>query len=138
MDEKPILVLVVEDFGPFREFVRSSLQTALPLAEIFEACDGLRGVSMVQQLRPDLIVLDIGLPELNGLEAARRIREIAPQSKILFLTQEKSPEVVREAFRIGACCYVVKTDAAGELDKAVLAAMRGTRYLSRSASHLED
>jgi DNA-binding NarL/FixJ family response regulator len=94
-----------------------------------EASDGLEAVQKAKALKPDLVLLDIGLPKLNGIEAARRIRSRAPRSKILFLSQESTPDVVREALKVGAG-FVVKTDAARELLSAVNAAIVGRQFLS--------
>ena len=81
-------------------------------------------------MKPDLILLDIGLPKLNGLEAARRIRQLSPESKILFLSQESSADVVQEALRLGALGYVVKGHAQSDLLPAVEAVLRGERFIS--------
>ena len=98
---------------------------------IGEASDGLEAVQKSQQLQPDLILLDIGLPGLNGVEAARQICEIAPNSKILFLSENLCPEVVREAFQIGARGYVVKSDAACDLVAAVDAVIGDRQFVNR-------
>jgi DNA-binding NarL/FixJ family response regulator len=92
--------------------------------------DGLDAVRKAWELRPDLILLDIGLPSLNGIEAARQIRTLAPESKIIFLTQESSAEVVQEALRLGACGYVKKLKAAKELLAAVDAVISGNQFVS--------
>ena len=92
-----VRVLVVEDFEPFRRFIASTLQERPELQVICEVSDGLEAVQKAQELQPDLIVLDIGLPALNGIEAARRIRQLSPESKILFLSQESSVDAVQEA-----------------------------------------
>ena len=107
----PIRVMVVEDFQPFRRFVCSKLEQKPELRVICEVSDGLEAVQKAEELKPDLILLDIGLPTLNGIEAARRIRELAPESKIIFSTQETSPDIVQEAMRLGAWGYVFKTHA---------------------------
>jgi DNA-binding NarL/FixJ family response regulator len=90
-------VLIVEDYEGFRRFIRSTVQERVDFQFIGEASDGLEAVQKAVELQPDLILFDIGLPKLNGLEAARRIRKISPNSKILFLTQESSSDVVQEA-----------------------------------------
>jgi DNA-binding NarL/FixJ family response regulator len=92
-----VRVLLVEDFEPFRRFIRSQLQSRLDLKVIAEASGGLEAVHVAEQLQPDLILLDIGLPTLNGIEAARRIRKLCSESKIVFLSQESSPDVIEEA-----------------------------------------
>jgi hypothetical protein len=91
----------------------------------------LEAVERAEELQPDLILLDIGLPRLNGIEAGRRIRKVAPNSKILFVSQELSADVVQEALDLGAQGYLLKDDAAGELLPAVDAVLQGRQYLSR-------
>jgi len=124
-------VLLVEDYEPFRRFVRSLLQEKLELQIIHEASDGLEAVQKVGELKPDLILLDIGLPTLNGLKAARQIRNLSPKSRIIFVTQEPSADVAQEAFKLGALGYVVKTRAASELLAAVDAVCQGRLFVSR-------
>ena len=102
-------VLLVEDFEPFRQFIRTTLQES-ELQIIAEVSDGLEAVQKAEELQPDLILLDIGLPTLNGIEAARRIRTLAPRSKILFVSQESSADVIEEALKFGVG-YVIKTHA---------------------------
>jgi len=103
---------------------------------MLEVSDGVEAIELAQALQPDLVLLDIGLPKLNGIEAGRRIREVAPQSRILFVSQESSVDVVQAAFSVGALGYVVKTDAGRELPTAVKAVLRGRRFVgSRFAGH---
>jgi len=97
-----VRILVVEDFAPFLQFISTALATRQDLQVICEVSDGLEAVRKAQELRPDLILLDIGLPSLNGIEAARQIRKLVPESKIIFLTQESSDDVIEEALRLGA------------------------------------
>jgi DNA-binding NarL/FixJ family response regulator len=131
---KSVRVLVVEDYEPFRRFVTSILQKQPELQIIGEALDGLETVQKAEELHPDLILLDIGLPSLNGIEAARRIRKLSPESKILFVSQESSADVVQEALGLGARGYVVKTDAGSELLEGVNAVLRGERFVGRRFS----
>jgi len=95
-----IRLLVVEDFAPFRKFIRSTLGERADLQVICEVADGLEAVRKAVELKPDLILLDIGLPTLNGIEAARQIRKLAPESRIIFLTQESSADVMQEALSL--------------------------------------
>jgi DNA-binding NarL/FixJ family response regulator len=125
-----IRVLVVEDFAPFRQFTRSTLGERADLQVICEVADGLEAVQKAEELKPDLILLDIGLPTLNGIEAARQIRKLAPESKIIFLTRESSADVVQEAFGLGAWGYVVKTRAGSNLLAAVEAVLMEKQFVS--------
>jgi len=110
-----VRVLIVEDFPAFRRFIRSTLGERLDLRVIAEVSDGLEGVRKAAEVKPDLILLDIGLPTIDGIEAARQIRKLSPKSKIVFLSQESSTDVVEEALSTGACGYVVKAKAASQL-----------------------
>ena len=104
--------------------------------DINEVSDGLEAVQAAQRLQPDLILLDIGLPTLNGLDAARRIHTLSPSSKIVFVTQESSTDIVQEALNIGASGYIGKVDAGRELVAAVTAVLQGERFIgSRFAGH---
>jgi YesN/AraC family two-component response regulator len=92
----------------------------------------LEAVRKAMDLQPDLILLDIGLPKLSGIEAARRIRELSSRSKVIFLSENRSWDIAQEALRTGAGGYVVKTDAARELLPAVEAVLNGKRFVSAS------
>jgi DNA-binding NarL/FixJ family response regulator len=127
-------VLVVDDYEPFRRFVCATLRKRPEFQVVGEASDGLEAVHKSKELQPDLIVLDIGLPTLNGIEAARRIRKLASESKILFLSQESSADVAHEALSAGASGYLVKTQAGSELLPAVDAVLQGREFLSRGLS----
>jgi len=132
MMPKSIRVLVVDDYEPWRRFVCSTLDKRPDLQTICEVSDGLEAVQKAQELQPDLILLDIGLPTLNGIEAARQIRQLSPNSKILFLSENRSLDVVEEAIRTGACGYVLKSDAASDLSPALEAVLQGQRFLNAS------
>lgn len=137
METATVRVLVVEDYEPFRRFVCSTLRKRPELQIVGEVSDGLEAVQKAEELQPDLITLDIGLPTLNGIEAARRIRKVAPQSKIIFVSQESSADVVQEALRSGALGYVLKPHAGSELLAAVGAVCEGGRFSSAGfADHL--
>jgi DNA-binding NarL/FixJ family response regulator len=123
-------VLIVEDYEAFRRFICLALQQREAFEVIEEVSDGLEAVQKAQELEPDLILLDIGLPKLNGLEAGRRIRKVSPNSKILFLSQESSPDVVREALSLGAQGYILKARAQSDLLPAIDAVLGGKRFVS--------
>ena len=129
MELSSFRILVVDDFAPFRQFVCSTLAKRTELQIVGEAADGLEAVQKAVALKPDLIILDIGLPSLNGLQAARKILELISASKIIFLSQESSAEVMQEAFDLGACGYVVKIRAVNELLPAIDAVISGKRFL---------
>jgi DNA-binding NarL/FixJ family response regulator len=124
-----VRVLVVEDYAQFRRFVCSTLEKRPDLHVVGEVSDGLEAVHKAEELQPDLIVLDIGLPSLNGIEVARRIPKLSPESKILFVSQESSVDLVQEALCTGARGYIVKTDAGSELLAAVEAICQGRRFV---------
>jgi DNA-binding NarL/FixJ family response regulator len=127
---------VVEDSEPFRRFICSTLRERPELQIVGEVSDGLEAVQKAEELQPDLILVDIGLPRLNGIEAAQRILRWSPQSKILFVSQESSADVVQRALSLGACGYVVKMDAGRELLAAVDAVLRGEQFIGgRFAGH---
>jgi len=121
---------VVDDFEPFRRFVCSLLSKAAGWRVIGEVSDGLEAVQKAKELQPELILLDIGLPNLSGLEAANRIHRVAPSSKIVFVTQENSFDVVRAALSNGAMGYVLKSDAGSELLEALETVLRGGQFIS--------
>ena len=125
-----VRVLVAEDFLPFREFIRSTLAKSPELEIVAEVSDGLEGVQKAEELKPDLILLDIGLPTLNGIEAARRIRKLSPDSKIIFLSQESAADVIETALGLGALGYILKTRAAHDLMPAVEAVIADKQFVS--------
>ena len=124
-----IRVLVVEDFLPFRRFICTTLAKREGLQVICEVSDGLEAVEKAELLKPDLILLDIGLPHLNGLDAALQIRTLSAKSKIIFLTQEYAADVIQRAFNSGAKGYVLKTKAGVDLLAAVEAVLKGRQFL---------
>jgi len=123
-------VLVVDDFKPWRQQICSILQTRPEFRVVAEVGDGLEAVRKSKELKPDLILLDIGLPNLNGLEAAKRIRQVAPAAKIIFLTTNNDRDVARAALNAGAQAYVLKAEAGSELLAAVAAVLGGNEFLS--------
>src|SRR5712664_4326980 len=125
-----VRILVVEDHEQFRRFVCSTLKKKAQLNVVCEVSDGLEAVHKAKELQPDLILLDIGLPSLNGIEAARRICELVPGSKIVFLSQESSPDIVRAALSLGVLGYVAKPKAGSDLLVAVETVVQGKQFVS--------
>lgn len=130
MKEPKVRVLVVDDYAPWCQFVTSTLRKYPEFIIVGEASDGVAAVSKAQELQPDLVLLDIGLPKLNGIEAARQIRELASNSKILFITENHSRAIAEEALRTGANGYFVKSDAGRELLPAIRAILQGKQFVS--------
>lgn len=125
-----VRILLVDDFEPWRNLVASLLRKNPDWQIICEVSDGLAAVQKAEELQPDLILLDIGLPKLNGIEAVASIRKVAPESKILFLSENRSPEVAAAALSEGGHGYVVKSDGANDLLLAVEAVLQGKRFVS--------
>lgn len=125
-------ILVVDDFGLWCRYVISCVQTKPGWAVVGVARDGSKAVHKAQELRPDVILMDIGLPGLDGIAAARLIRKLSPGARIVFVSIEANPQLAREAIWAGGLGYVVKTDAPGNLLAAIDAAVQGKRYVSNS------
>jgi DNA-binding NarL/FixJ family response regulator len=133
--QRPIIrILVVDDFETWRRYVCSLLQKLKQYNVIGEVADGLEAVRKAEELQPDVILLDINLPTLNGIEAARRIRECAPNAKILFVSEDSSEDIAEEALRTGAQGYIVKEDARRELLIAVTTILQGEMFVGRRFS----
>jgi len=126
----PVRILVADDFEPWRRSIVSMIEEDPGLEVIHESSDGVEAVQACLELQPDLVVLDVALPRLNGLEVARVIREASPDTKILFVSAMPDRDLVREALRVGAAGYITKADAARDLLNAVRAAMADREFLS--------
>jgi len=132
LDTASVRVIVVEDHEKWRHFFSTALQKQPELQVIGEVSDGLEAVQKAEELQPDLILLDIDLPTLNGIEAARQIRKVSPASRILFVSENRSADIAEEALSTGASGYVVKSDTGSELLPAVKAVLEGKRFISAS------
>jgi DNA-binding NarL/FixJ family response regulator len=132
-----IRILIVDDFKDWRRQVLLLFQVRPEWQVIAEASDGPEAIRKAEELKPDLIVLDIGLPKLNGIEAARRIRRFSPSSKIVFLSQNNDLNVVRAALGAGAQGYVLKTDVRSDFLLAIEAVLRGKQFVSSSLKGYE-
>jgi DNA-binding NarL/FixJ family response regulator len=130
MESTKIRIIVVEDHAPFRRFILSLLEKRPNFLVMCEVSDGLEAVEKAEELQADVILLDIGLSTLNGIEVARRISKLVPQSKIIFVSQESNAEIVNEAMSTGACGYVVKSQAARDLLAAIEAVCEGGNFVS--------
>jgi DNA-binding NarL/FixJ family response regulator len=126
----PFRILVVDDYEPWRQNISSMLEACPEFQVVGEASDGLEAVQRAEELKPDLILLDIGLPNLNGIEAESRLRQTVPSAKILFLTQENDTDLARKVLSDGAQGYVLKADAGGELLSAIKTVVRGEKFAS--------
>jgi len=127
-----IRILIADDFKDWRRQVRLLLQVRPEWHAIAEAADGSEVIQKAEELKPDLILLDIGLPKLNGVEVARRIRQLSPSCKIIILSQNNESDIVQAALSAGALGYVHKTEAQSELLSAIDAVLRGKRFVSSS------
>jgi DNA-binding NarL/FixJ family response regulator len=125
----PVRIVVVDDFEPWRRAIVSILEKDPEIEVIYQAVDGLEAVKTCQELKPDLIVLDVGLPKLNGIEAAKQIRIVSPDSRILFLSLHRSPDIFGEAIKLGAAGYLLKENTLLHLLPAIKAAMAGEEFL---------
>ena len=110
-----VRILIVDDHEQFRRYVLSMLEKDANMQVVGEVAEGLQAVKQAEALQPDVILLDVGLPGINGIEAGRQIGEIANKARIIFLSQECSPEVVQEALDLGAWGYIRKMRAGTEL-----------------------
>jgi DNA-binding NarL/FixJ family response regulator len=125
-----IRILVVDDFADWRHCILEKLRENRNFQVIGVASDGLEAVLKAEELQPDLILLDIGLPEQNGIEAARTIRKVVPESKILFLTEELDVAVAQAALSAGGHGYVIKSDTDDELIVAIETVLLGKKFVS--------
>lgn len=133
-----VRLLVVDDFRLWRDCVKAYLEGHPDLRVAGFASDGLEALQKVEELKPDVVLLDIRLPKLGGIETARQIQKLNPNCKIIFLSGHLHPEIVRPALEAGACGYVHKEDASDELLASLESVLVGKRYLSHSVMDLED
>jgi len=125
-----VRIVIAEDFAAFRRAICSILEKGEDLEVVCEVGDGRDAVQKSEELKPELILLDIGLPTLNGLRAAREIRRVAPETKIIFVSQESSPDVVQEALALGANGYIAKARIGSDLLIAIDEVLQGRRFVS--------
>ena len=130
-----VRVLLVDDFAPWIKRLHLLFKKEPGFQIVGEAADGQQAVTQVAELNPDVVILDVALPKFNGIEVTRQLRSELPNLKILFVTGNQFPQVVREAFHAGANGYIIKSDAASELIIAVRTVLQGQRYVSKSQSY---
>ena len=128
----PIRVLLVDDHEIARKSIRSVLSTGANLVVIGETVDGEEAVKKAEELHPAIILLDITLPGISGIQAARKIRVVSPTSRIIFLSQHDSIQTAKDALSVGAYGYVVKSDAGRDLLRAIEAVDEGRTFVSRT------
>lgn len=130
-----IRVLLADDHDILRDGLRMLLEMASDIQVVGEARTGREAVAEVERLHPDVVLMDISMPELDGVEAARRIRQQAPEVRVLFLTMHEADEYFFRALQAGAAGYVIKRTASADLLAAVRAVARGESFLSPSVAH---
>ena len=128
-------ILVVDDFVPWQHLVLRLLESETDLQIISTAVDGTEAVQKAEELQPDLILMDLGLPGMNGIEATSQIGTVSPGSKVLFLTHHGEPDIIQAAFDAGASGYVLKSDFNADLIPAVRAVLFGQKFVSRSLTN---
>jgi DNA-binding NarL/FixJ family response regulator len=126
-----VRILVVDDHAAVRRAICSLLSSDPAMDVVCQTTDGEQAVLKAEELQPDLVLLDIGLPGISGIEAARRIRMVSPGSKIIFLSQHDSLQMVEDAVRVGGNGYVTKIDAGSDLLKAIRAVREGKQFVSQ-------
>ena len=128
---KPLTILVVDDHESVRKKICERLTSHTGFEVICEAVNGLEGVRNAEELQPDVVDLDISIPVFGGIEAAARIRRVAPKARIVFLSQHTLPAIAEAALAVGGHAYVVKSAAAADLIPAIQAAIQGKRFVSQ-------
>jgi two-component system response regulator NreC len=129
-----IKIVIADDHRTVRQGVRSLLEDEPDFAVIGEADDGLEAVSVVERLQPDVLLLDIVMPGMNGFEVARVVKKRFPETRIVILTIHSNEAYVLEALQAGASGYVIKQSSSEELVRAIREAAAGRRYLGRPLS----
>jgi DNA-binding NarL/FixJ family response regulator len=133
---RKLRILVADDHELVRRGILGILRAQTGWKVAGEAANGRQAVEKAKKLRPDVIILDIGMPNFDGLEATRQIREVAPKTEILILTMHESKQMVRRVLEAGARGYVLKSDLATHLVKAVNVVSKGKFYLTPKVSEI--
>ena len=127
-----VRVLLVDDFDNFRKFTVLSLEDSPDIAVVGEAATGAEAVAAAELLKPDLVLLDISLPDMNGFEVSERIHQVSPDSRIIFVSANNSRMIAQAAVSDGAMGFVSKNNAVDELIPAIRAVMQGKQFLSQN------
>jgi len=135
-ESKKIRILVADDHEIVRHGVRNLLESEPDLEVIAEATDGRDAVVLCAKKNPDIAILDLGMPGLNGMEATRQIRKQSPTTKILIFTMHETERLVQEVFQAGAQAYVLKSDAGKHLIHAIRAIHQGERFFSSKVTEV--
>ena len=133
-----IRILVVDDWPEWQRFLQRKLESERNFQIVGLASNGLEGVGQAAELQPDVVLMDLNMPVLNGLDATRRIRELSPRSRVLVLSENRCREVVRAAFEAGASGYVVKADSGSDLLAGIRALLENRQFLSSSLRDRQD
>jgi DNA-binding NarL/FixJ family response regulator len=132
-------ILILDDHGVVRRGLRAMLETRADWTVVGEAADGRTGIDMARDLQPDVVIIDIAMPKMNGLDATRHLRQVSPKSAVLIFTMVDSEELIREVLSAGARGYLLKSDADRLIVAAVEALAAGKPFLNPSASvHVLD
>jgi DNA-binding NarL/FixJ family response regulator len=134
----PRTILIVDDFAPWRRAVQRMFESETDLKIIGAAPDGLEAVEKAAEMHPDIILMDISLPGLNGFEATRQIRKACPAARILFVSEKRSSDFIKVAFQVGGLGYVLKSDCPEDLLPGIRAILRGEQFMSRSLMDCRD
>jgi len=131
-----VRILIADDHELIRRGLIAALSDRPEWTVVAEAANGRQAVELARELSPNIAILDLSMPELNGLDAARQIRELLPETRILIVTAHESEQLVREVLEAGATGYVLKSDAGGVLARAVDALLAGRSFFTSSVGRL--
>ena len=134
MSDKTITVFLADDHTIVRQGLAKLLEGEPDLRVIGEAENGREAVVKVEKLKPDIVLMDIAMPMLNGIEATRQIRKICPQTKVIILSMHSHDRYISELFNLGASGYLLKSSTGADIIDAIHAALKGSTYLSPSIS----
>lgn len=140
MSERPVTILLADDHTIVRQGLAKVLEAESGFSVVGEARDGREAITQVEQLKPDVVLMDITMPLLNGIEATRQIRKSHPKTKVIILSMHSHNRFISELFSLGASGYLLKDSSGTDIINAINAAIRGDTYLSPSISRqvIED